>query len=749
MNEVDDVGVPESEEVLPSLLEQKEDGFQNLQPAIWIRDVYKQYGWGRKKVNVLMDLDMTIPKGVIYGLLGPSGCGKTTLLQCTIGRQRIQSGELLVFGHKPGSSGSGVPGRRVGYMPQELALYKEFTILETLEYFGRIFHMSPGSIKMRAEFLLDFLDLPRKNRLIQNLSGGQQRRASLAIALLHEPELLILDEPTVGVDPVLRHSIWEHLLAISNNPSKKTTIVITTHYVEEARRAHIVGMMRYGRLLAESPPANLMKLYNKPTLELVFFNLCRKESSDDSLFAEHSTPRTPKHNPDVISLKQIQTSSEAVAPSFSEQKSCLPRMDSIFALHRLISLVIKNFIRMWRNIGFLIFQFILPTLQVSLFCLAIGGDLKGMSLAVANEDIGSKTCTGFAEGCSISENPLDYLSFSDPVIHPAFNLSCRYLSFMDKDAVDLVYYDDYASAKQAVELGKHWGMLHFTPRFSKAFPDRVIKLISMEVPSNQTLFDSQVHAHLDMTNQQVGHTLKMIMTLSFQSFVEDILQSCNKSQKILGFPLHFHEPIYGAMEPKFTEFMAPGVILSITYFMAVGLTAQSFILERKEGLLERSWVAGVTATEVMLAHIIAQFAVMVVQVGFVLLFMIYVFSIPSQGPLFLIILLTILQGICGMSFGLVISSMCNTEQDAIQVALGSFYPILLLSGIIWPLEGMPRELKYVSYALPQTLACEAMRGVLSRGWNLEWTQVSQGFLVTIAWICVFQIVSAIILRIRR
>eukprot|EP00096_Caligus_rogercresseyi_P014658 TRINITY_DN7173_c0_g1_i1.p1 TRINITY_DN7173_c0_g1~~TRINITY_DN7173_c0_g1_i1.p1 ORF type:complete len:745 (+),score=193.02 TRINITY_DN7173_c0_g1_i1:231-2465(+) len=735
--------VPESVEVLERsdpLLESTSD------PAIWIRDVHKQYGWGRKKVNVLVNLDMTIPKGVIYGLLGPSGCGKTTLLQCTIGRQRLQSGELLVFGHKPGTRGSGVPGKKVGYMPQELALYKEFTILETLEYFGRIFHMTAQSIKSRAEFLIDFLDLPRKNRLIQNLSGGQQRRASLAIALLHEPELLILDEPTVGVDPVLRHSIWEHLLAISNHPSKKTTIVITTHYVEEARQAHIVGMMRYGRLLAEDSPARLMKSFNKPTLEQVFFKLCQKESSEEP---KANKART---NPDLISLKEMKRQSEK--PIFSNSSSELKRQncfDSCFAFHRLLSLVIKNFIRMWRNIGFLIFQFILPTIQVSLFCLAIGGDLKGMSLAVANEDIGLGSCQGFASGCITPSNPLDnFFSFDDePVIHPAFNLSCRYLSFIDKNVIDLVYYDDPASARESVNSGRHWGMLHFSPKFSSALPDRVVKFVSMEVPDNQTISDSEVHVYLDMTNQQVGHSLRMILTLSFTSFTQELLSACNKSELLVGFPLHFHEPIYGSLEPTFTEFMAPGVILSITYFMAVGLTAQSFILERKEGLLERSWVAGVTATEVMLAHVIAQFAVMVVQVGFVLLFMIYVFSIPSQGPLFLIILLTILQGICGMSFGLVISSLCNTEQDAIQVALGSFYPILLLSGIIWPLEGMPKELRYVSYALPQTLACEAMRGILSRGWNLEWPQVANGFLVTLAWIAVFQIVSALILRIRR
>lgn len=131
----------------------------------------------------------------------------------------------------------------------------------------------------------------------------------------------------------------------------------------------------------------------------------------------------------------------------------------------------------------------------------------------------------------------------------------------------------------------------------------------------------------------------------------------------------------------------------IVFFLAVALTSSALIVERTEGLLDRSWVAGVTPIEVLLSHVVTQFVVMVGQTVLVLLFMLVVYDVNCEGEIIWVICLTILQGLCGMCFGFLISAVCELERNAIQLALGSFYPTLLLSGVIWPLEGMPDVLR--------------------------------------------------------
>jgi ABC-type multidrug transport system ATPase subunit len=140
---------------------------------------------------------------------GSNSCGKTTLLKCLIGRLKPSEGEISVFGTKPGKGP--VPGIGVGYMPQKIALYNELTIDETLQYYGHLHQVPMTLIYQRVNFLLSLFHLPDQNKLISDLTENHRWRISLAVALIHSPPLLLLDEPTVNVDPLIRRSIWDHL----------------------------------------------------------------------------------------------------------------------------------------------------------------------------------------------------------------------------------------------------------------------------------------------------------------------------------------------------------------------------------------------------------------------------------------------------------------------------------------------------------------------------------------------------------
>ncbi|KAL0110787.1 hypothetical protein PUN28_014028 [Cardiocondyla obscurior] len=268
------------------------------QEAVVVKNAIKRYGQGEKVLN---GLNMTVSKGCIYGLLGASGCGKTTLLSCVVGTRYLDSGEIWVLGGSPGSKGSGIPGPRVGFMPQSIALIGEFTVSNALYYFGRINGLNEKEIEARREFFSDLLQLPSENYLVKNTSGGQQRRVSFAAALIHRPELLILDEPTVGLDPILRENIWNYLIKITQEEA--ITVLITTHYIDETKDANKIGLMSKGKLLAESTPQKLLERCQCLSLEEAFLKLC-KEESNEAISNEAAGSRTEDTIGNVLNQNQ-------------------------------------------------------------------------------------------------------------------------------------------------------------------------------------------------------------------------------------------------------------------------------------------------------------------------------------------------------------------------------------------------------------------------------------------------------------
>lgn len=212
---------------------------------------------------VLHDLDCTVAGSTVTGLLGPSGCGKTTLMRALVGVQRVASGTTRVLGLPAGTPEL---RRRVGYMTQAPSVYGELTVRENLAYFANVL-----DTRDRVAEVIEVVGLEEHSKsLVRDLSGGERSRASLAVALLGAPDVLVLDEPTVGLDPLLRRELWAtfHRLADAG-----TTLLISTHVMDEAERCDHLLLMREGRILAEGTPAELCARVATPKLEEAFVAL--------------------------------------------------------------------------------------------------------------------------------------------------------------------------------------------------------------------------------------------------------------------------------------------------------------------------------------------------------------------------------------------------------------------------------------------------------------------------------------------
>ncbi|GIN70039.1 ABC transporter ATP-binding protein [Bacillus sp. J14TS2] len=229
--------------------------------TIVMKGISKQFG---KKV-VLNEIDLTVESGQIYGLIGPSGSGKTTLVKLIVGMDRPSTGEVHVLG-------TAVPNlkllQEIGYMAQADALYADLTGAENLSFFASLFKLKKDVKKKRIAYAADLVDLSSHlHKKVQNYSGGMKRRLSLAVALIQDPEVLVLDEPTVGIDPELRRSIWTEISRL-----KKTgkTIIVTTHVMDEAEKCDQLAMIRDGKILTSGAPQQLKQQYGIVNLEDVF-----------------------------------------------------------------------------------------------------------------------------------------------------------------------------------------------------------------------------------------------------------------------------------------------------------------------------------------------------------------------------------------------------------------------------------------------------------------------------------------------
>ena len=231
------------------------------------------------KIKAIDELSLEVPGGISFGLLGPNGAGKTTLIRLLVGLLKPKSGSVRILGQTP----SRKTAHLTGYMPQLHSLYSELSVIQNVNFFARVYQLTDKHQRaQRVEEAIRLVDLwPRRKDSVLKLSGGMKQRVSLACAIVHNPPVLFLDEPTVGLDPELRVTFWEHF---TNLTKQGVTIIISSHTMDDAAHCDRLAFMRDGKVIAQGTPNELQKATGKTgaTLEDAFLYFIHREDKSDS-----------------------------------------------------------------------------------------------------------------------------------------------------------------------------------------------------------------------------------------------------------------------------------------------------------------------------------------------------------------------------------------------------------------------------------------------------------------------------------
>ncbi|KAG5671144.1 hypothetical protein PVAND_001357 [Polypedilum vanderplanki] len=334
--------------------------------CIKIQNVFKSYQQKlNKKENVLNGISLNVERGQIYALAGSSGCGKTTLLNCLMGMYEIDSGEIEIFNQQIEFKQISKLSNIIGFMPQQTSLVDNLTIMETLQYFANLQLMDQKNFIERFKIISDLLELPAKNSFIKKLSGGEQRRVSLAVTIIHNPQLLILDEPTVGLDFKLRNKIWNYFE--KQTTENKLTILVTTHCMNEVKKSHRCGFMRDGILIEDDKPLKIMEKYETQSFDEAFYQMCLNENENRE-------------------IKKLENCDKVKNYKIKESSTRKVRKQIIKAL------LVKEFHRFKRAYTEIYMVFIYSIFSILIYNSTFGKIPKDLKLGIVNYEIENYNC---------------------------------------------------------------------------------------------------------------------------------------------------------------------------------------------------------------------------------------------------------------------------------------------------------------------------------------------------------------------
>ncbi|KAL1453458.1 hypothetical protein WDU94_007596 [Cyamophila willieti] len=746
--------------------------FNDEKHAVLGLNISKTLDKGQFEFRIFNNVNIHVKKHSIYGLLGASGCGKTTLLKCLLGLLPIDQGQVWVLGGSPNTKDSGVPGYQVGYMPQDISLLPEHTVKGAVQYFGGLAGKTRDQVNAKYAFFEEMVSLPKSNLRIRTLSGGDQRKVSLVCALIHEPELIILDEPTAGVEPKISARIWDYLKQITS-VEHKSSVIITTHYIEACNKADRIGILRDTQITIEASPEELLMRTQKESLEEAFILLSSVE--DWGMLEMPVWLTEPPKEPEPSTM-------EAPPQSIAMFGHTRPKH---YRRLRFENLCFKNITRLIQRPTASLFAFVIPLIIISMLFLAMEGQVCEGQFAVFNDDIEnevSQTRSGNVPmnnkhvnkrhtGSKFRQNTTKYLirnrtlyndstadQYAGAVIVSNKTcddfeldqgpLSCVFLSNLKSKHPEFKfkYYQNFSILiKEVVETGKYLGYIlipaNYTPVIVDKFkPPGIVGASKVVQP---------VWIALDMTNREIGLKLQAALF----KFETDIWvkygQLLNPTVDSRYYRLPISVKFEGSEPMRTVDFVVPGVMLVMTFFLHSGLTSATIILERNSGLWERNSVLGVTNGEIVLSFLLVMSFFALINSLIIIGTVYYLYNVPCEGNLILVFAFVFLQSINGEVFGFLCSVFAKSITQVNFINLGFYYPFIHLNGVVISPKAMHPIIRTIGYLFPLTYSIQAVQNIEAKGYGLFDLTVVLGFVSTLIWIGIFCLMILALLTARQ
>lgn len=719
-----------------------------MQPVIDVQHLSRKFG----SLVAVNDVSFQVQRGSIFGLLGPNGSGKSTIIRMLCGVLEPTGGEAQVLGCDVRHDTEEIK-RRIGYMSQKFSLYADLSVRENLVFYGRIYGLSRERLEVRVREVQDLTGIgSRVNQLAGTLSGGWKQRLALACALIHEPEVVFLDEPTAGIDPVARRDLWDLLFELAG---RGVTLFVTTHYMDEAERCTDVGYIHMSRLIVCGKPHELKQMpevtpAGAKRWELVVpaptEQLSRLRQLPGVLDATLFGQSIHLLANDAITEREVRTYLKLADDSQTEFRVIEPTLEDVF-----VTLTRAVEAKMQSGAGpnpVVIAEPRVSTLQpASRTAEAVSASASTTphtpSSAPPQPSVTARKVKGdpfwglwallVKEFSHIRRDPSTiFFMLVVPIIQTCI---FGYAIQTDIEDIPTIIYDldGRESARELVDAFRNTRTFHIKAyvRDEETFYRHITSgraKVGVKIPPDFTdrlLLgeQAQVQVLIDGSDSQVATTaLNTSSLLGLDRSIRIAKRTAAGSPRVAArdeigqpaLPVDVRPRLLYNPALQSSHFFVPGLIAIILQLVTIFLTTFAIVREREVGTLEQLFVTPVGRLGLLFGKLIPYALVGLFELLSIMTIMVYVFGVPIRGNLALLISLSMLFVTCTLGLGLLVSTMAKTQLQGMQFAFLTLLPSVLLSGFMFPREEMPFPIYIMSFVLPATYYVDILRGIVLR-----------------------------------